>query len=168
VQGFRFLGFRGFGVQGLGRDTSGARGPDACWWGGCQFRNKGKGSAGFLTLVPTQPWGGRRRWSSSPSGKCSYERPTRGTVCGTMRSMCGADASCLAINYQYLVGRARSSGAATGVALSSSAAVLLSAQSLVIQKSTSLRVPAEYEPSSEPFLITAKCVFLHRELYSSR
>ena len=35
-----------------------------------------------------------------PSGKCSYERPTRGTVCGTMRSMCGADAGCLAINYQ--------------------------------------------------------------------
>ena len=45
-----------------------------------------------------------RRWSSNPSGKCSYERPTRGTVCGTMRSMCGADAGCLAINYQSLVG----------------------------------------------------------------
>ena len=44
----------------------------------------------------------RRRWSSNPSGKCSYERPTRGTVCGTMRSMCGADAGCLAINYQSL------------------------------------------------------------------
>ena len=43
-----------------------------------------------------------RRWSSNPSGKCSYERPTRGTVCGTMRSMCGADAGCLAINYQSL------------------------------------------------------------------
>jgi hypothetical protein len=42
----------------------------------------------------------RRRWSSNPSGKCSYERPTRGTVCGTMRSMCGADAGYLAINYQ--------------------------------------------------------------------
>ena len=42
------------------------------------------------------------RWSSNPSGKCSYERPTRGTVCGTMRSMCGADAGCLAINYQSL------------------------------------------------------------------
>ena len=45
---------------------------------------------------------GGRRWSSNPSGKCSCERPTRGTVCGTMRSMCGADASCLAINYQSL------------------------------------------------------------------
>ena len=44
----------------------------------------------------------RWRWSSNPSGKCSYERPTRGTVCGTMRSMCGADAGCLAINYQSL------------------------------------------------------------------
>ena len=43
-----------------------------------------------------------RRWSSNPYGKCSYERPTRGTVCGTMRSMCGADAGCLAINYQSL------------------------------------------------------------------
>ena len=43
-----------------------------------------------------------RRWSSNLSGKCSYERPTRGTVCGTMRSMCGADAGCLAINYQSL------------------------------------------------------------------
>ena len=43
-----------------------------------------------------------RRWSSIPSGKCSYERPTRGTICGTMRSMCGADAGCLAINYQSL------------------------------------------------------------------
>ena len=43
-----------------------------------------------------------QRWSSNPSGKCSYERPTRGTVCGTMRSMCGADAGCLAINYQSL------------------------------------------------------------------
>ena len=30
------------------------------------------------------------------------ERPTRGTVCGTMRSMCSADAECLAINYQSL------------------------------------------------------------------
>ena len=38
----------------------------------------------------------------NPSGKCSYERPTRDTVCGTIRSMCGADAGCLAINYQSL------------------------------------------------------------------
>ena len=44
----------------------------------------------------------RRRWGSNPSGKCSHERPTRGTVCGTMRGMCGADAGCLAINYQSL------------------------------------------------------------------
>ena len=54
-------------------------------------------------------WGDRtrkrekgRRWSSNPSGKCSYERPTRGIVCGTMHSMCGAGAGCLAINYQSL------------------------------------------------------------------
>ena len=40
-----------------------------------------------------------RMWSSNPSGKCSFERPTWGTVCGTMRSMCGADAGCLAIHY---------------------------------------------------------------------
>ena len=26
-----------------------------------------------------------RRWSSSPSEKCSYELPARGTVCGKMR-----------------------------------------------------------------------------------
>ena len=45
---------------------------------------------------------GSRMWSSNPSGKCSYERPTRDTVCGTMRSMCGADAGCLAISFQSL------------------------------------------------------------------
>jgi len=43
-----------------------------------------------------------RRWSSNPSGKCSYERPTRGTVCGTVSSMCGADAGYSAIDYQSL------------------------------------------------------------------
>jgi len=44
-----------------------------------------------------------RRWSSNLSGKCSYERPARGTVCGTI-----ADAGCLAINYQSLMeGRRR-------------------------------------------------------------
>ena len=43
-----------------------------------------------------------RRWSSHPSGKCSYERPIRGTVCGTMRSMCDADAGCSAIDSQSL------------------------------------------------------------------
>ena len=37
-----------------------------------------------------------RRWRS----KISQERLTRGTVCGTMRSMCGADAGCSATNYQ--------------------------------------------------------------------
>jgi len=41
-----------------------------------------------------------RRWSSNPSGKRSYERPTRGTVCGTMRRMCGADAGYLVTNYR--------------------------------------------------------------------
>ena len=46
-----------------------------------------------------------RRWSSNPSEKCSYERPTWGTVCGTMRSMCGADAGYLAVNYHSLYGR---------------------------------------------------------------
>jgi len=40
----------------------------------------------------------RKRWSLNPSAKCSYERPPRGTVCGTMRGMCGADAGCLAID----------------------------------------------------------------------
>ena len=44
-----------------------------------------------------------RRWSLNPSGKCLYERPTRGTVCGTMRSMFGVDAGCLAIHYQSLL-----------------------------------------------------------------
>ena len=34
--------------------------------------------------------------------RCSSEQPTRGTVCGTMRSMCGPDAGCSAINYQSL------------------------------------------------------------------
>ena len=41
-----------------------------------------------------------RRWTSNPSGKCSYERPTRDAVCGTMRSMCSADAGRLALDYQ--------------------------------------------------------------------
>ena len=39
-----------------------------------------------------------RRWGSTPSGKCSYEWPTRGKVCGTMRSMCSADAGWSTIN----------------------------------------------------------------------
>jgi hypothetical protein len=33
----------------------------------------------------------RRRLISNPSGTCSYQRPTRGTVCGTMCSMCSAE-----------------------------------------------------------------------------
>ena len=36
------------------------------------------------------------RWRSNSSGKRSYELPTRGTVCGTMRSMCGTFACRLA------------------------------------------------------------------------
>ena len=43
-----------------------------------------------------------RRRSSNPPGKFSYERPTRGIVCVTMCSMCGADAGCSAINHQSL------------------------------------------------------------------
>ena len=42
------------------------------------------------------------RWSSNPSAKCSYERPTQVLVCDTMRIMGGAEAGCLAINYQSL------------------------------------------------------------------
>ena len=42
----------------------------------------------------------RRRWRSNPSGKCSHERPTRGTGRGTIHSKFGADAGCLAINYR--------------------------------------------------------------------
>ena len=38
-----------------------------------------------------------------PSGRCSYERPLRGTVTGTMRSMCRADAGCLVIDYRSLL-----------------------------------------------------------------
>jgi hypothetical protein len=48
------------------------------------------------------PYTERRRWSSNSSGKCSYELLTRGTVCGTMRSMRGADAACSAQRYQSL------------------------------------------------------------------
>ena len=53
---------------------------------------------------------GLRRWSSNPSGKCSYERPTRATVCGTMRSVCGADAGCSAMDHQSLCTRPRGLG----------------------------------------------------------
>ena len=51
-----------------------------------------------------------RRWSSNPAGKCSYERLTRGRVCGTMRSMCGADAGCLAIHHQPRVSNTKKGG----------------------------------------------------------
>jgi len=66
-----------------------------------------------------------RRWRSNPSGKCSQERLTRGTVSSTMRraahpsggARCSAGAGCSALKYQYLfyVGRARPSvGANSG------------------------------------------------------
>ena len=50
----------------------------------------------------------RRRWRSNPSGKCSQERLSRGTVTSTMRkaahpsgcARCGAGAGCSAIKYQ--------------------------------------------------------------------
>ena len=57
---------------------------------------------GFLTRTPSMRPSPSRRWSSNPSGKCSCQQPTQGTFCGTMHSMCGADAGCLAINYQSL------------------------------------------------------------------
>jgi len=44
----------------------------------------------------------RKGVGSSTLEICSYGRPTRGTVSGTMRSMCGADAGCLAMNYHSL------------------------------------------------------------------
>ena len=44
--------------------------------------------------------GGRPVTRTDARGGCRQK--TRGTVCGTMRSMCGADAGCLAINYQSL------------------------------------------------------------------
>ena len=55
---------------------------------------------------------GCRTWRSNPSGKCSRERLTRGTVISTMRraahpsgsARCGADADCLVIRYQSLWG----------------------------------------------------------------
>ena len=51
-----------------------------------------------------------RRWRSNPSGHCSQERLTRGTVTSTMRkaahpsgcARCGAGAGCSAIKYQSL------------------------------------------------------------------
>ena len=41
-----------------------------------------------------------RRLRSNSSGKCSYKRSTRDSICGTMRSLCGAHAVRLAMNYQ--------------------------------------------------------------------
>ena len=58
-------------------------------------RWEGSGPAGAAERKGQEKVG---RWSSNPSEKCLYERPTRGTVCGTMRGMCGADAGCLAID----------------------------------------------------------------------
>jgi len=51
-----------------------------------------------------------RRWRSNPSGKCSQERLTRGTITSTMHraahlsgcARCGAGAGCSAIKYQFL------------------------------------------------------------------
>ena len=51
-----------------------------------------------------------RRWRSNPSGKCSQERLTRGTITSTMCraahssgcARCGAGAGCSAIKYQSL------------------------------------------------------------------
>ena len=74
---------------------------------------KDSGERGHARVLLSPAW----RWSSNPSGKCSYERPTRGTVCGTLRSMCGSDAGCLAMNYRslfHLLG-----GAGVGLPLSS-------------------------------------------------
>ena len=57
----------------------------------------------------------RRRWRSNPSGKCSQERLTRGTVTSTMRraahpsARCGAGAGCSATQYQSLCTRPKSS-----------------------------------------------------------
>jgi hypothetical protein len=61
--------------------------------------------------VPAQISGGHRsvlrsgckRWASNPSGQYSYKRPTSVTVCGTMRSICGADAGDLAIGHHSLL-----------------------------------------------------------------
>ena len=54
--------------------------------------------------------GSGRRWRSNPSGKCSQERLTRGTLTSTMTkaanppggARCGAGAGCSAIKYQSL------------------------------------------------------------------
>jgi len=54
-----------------------------------------------------------RRWRSNPSGKCSQERLTRGTVTSTKRraahpsgcARCGAGAGCSAIKHQSICGR---------------------------------------------------------------
>jgi len=55
-----------------------------------------------------------RRWRSNPSGQCSQERPSRGTVTSTMRgaenlsecAKCGAGIDCSAIKHQSLSIRA--------------------------------------------------------------
>ena len=68
----------------------------------------GKGGAVTIPLPCAS-----RRWSSNPPEKCSYERPTRGTVCSTMRGMCGAGAGCpvaLCLGHQRSKLCARSTG----------------------------------------------------------
>ena len=47
-------------------------------------------------------YSGFNRWSLNSCGKCSCEWPIRGAVCGTMCSIRGADAGCLATDYESL------------------------------------------------------------------
>jgi len=66
-----------------------------------------------------------RRWRSNPSGKCSQERLTRGTVASTMRraahpsgcARCGAGAGCSAIKYQSIGGEQREEAGEDGLLL---------------------------------------------------
>jgi len=65
-----------------------------------------------------------RRWRSNPSGKCSQERLTRGTVTSTIRkaahppgcARCGAGAGCSPIKYQSLAANRRCGGRCAEVA----------------------------------------------------
>ena len=62
------------------------------------------------TSPPLHVYSQGKRWRSNPSGKCSQERLTRGTVTSTMRkaahppgcARCVAGAGCSAIRYQSL------------------------------------------------------------------
>ena len=78
-------GYNGEGQLGLGDASN--RGDEAN--GPCPS------SSPIESLMPG------RRWSSNPTGKFPYERPTRGSVCGTMRIMCGADTGCSATDYSF-------------------------------------------------------------------